>query len=206
MPSHSSDIADFYTCHLFVPYCIHGKQTPNSRNTENRRLPVTDHRLPPRRCQPSLRMSSTLVCPVVGTINSTLPPSHPNVDLSKPNQTCPVVGAKAEHHKNLHHHPSISGSQPTTQSTGSANAQACPALKNVVSEAKSKQMDDDVCPVAGPVTTVLPPDHPSTQGKADEAACPVTKAKIGHHKSKVVAHPSLNAVSGACPVTGVKKT
>lgn len=99
---------------------------------------------------------STLVCPVVGTTNSTLPPSHPAVDLSKPNQTCPVVGAKTEHHHNLHQHPSVPVDSKT-QSTGSADAQACPALKAVVDQAKSQEMDDKVCPVAGPVTTVLPP-------------------------------------------------
>ncbi|KAI1431136.1 hypothetical protein GGR50DRAFT_108382 [Xylaria sp. CBS 124048] len=151
-------------------------------------------------------MSSAQVCPVVGTINSTLPPSHPNVDLSKPGQTCPVVGAKTEHHGNLHQHPSIPTNEPTTPSTGSPNAQACPVLKNVVGEDKSKQMDDDVCPVIGPATTVLPPDHPSTQGKADDVVCPVTKAKVGHHKGKVVGHPNLKSASGACPVTGDKAT
>ncbi|KAI2638579.1 hypothetical protein GGS21DRAFT_508993 [Xylaria nigripes] len=151
-------------------------------------------------------MSSAQVCPVVGTTNSTLPPSHPGIDLSKPGQICPVVGAKTEHHRSLHMHPSIPSNKPTTQSTGSADAQACPVLKSIINEEKSKQMDDAVCPVAGPVTTVLPPDHPSTQGKADEAVCPVTKAKVGHHYDKVVAHPSLNATSGICPVTGVKDT
>ncbi|KAI8629614.1 hypothetical protein F5Y19DRAFT_72084 [Xylariaceae sp. FL1651] len=153
-------------------------------------------------------MATAQVCPVVGTTNSTLPPSHPEVDLSKPGQMCPVVGAKTEHHGNLHKHPSvpINPTSPTTQTTGSADAQACPVLKNVVNEAKSKEMDDKVCPVVGPVTTVLPPDHPSTQGKADGAECPVTKAKVGHHKDKVVLHPSVNDASGVCPVTGAKPT
>jgi hypothetical protein len=153
-------------------------------------------------------MAATQVCPVVGTTNNTLPPSHPAVDLSKPGQTCPVVGAKAEHHKNLHQHPSVAldpATSPTTQSTHSPDAQACPALKSVLNESKSQEMDDKVCPVAGPVTTVLPPNHPSTQGKADGAECPVTKAKVGHHKDKVVAHPSVNDTSGVCPVTGAKQ-
>ncbi|RWA09325.1 hypothetical protein EKO27_g5781 [Xylaria grammica] len=150
-------------------------------------------------------MSTAQACPVVGTTNSTLPPSHPDVDLSRPGQTCPVVGAKTEHHGNLHKHPSVPNN-PITQSTGSSDAQACPALKTVVNEAKSKEMDDVVCPVAGPVTAVLPPDHPSImQGKADEAECPVTKAKIGHHKDKVIGHPNMNVASGVCPVTGVKQ-
>jgi hypothetical protein len=149
-------------------------------------------------------MSATLACPVVGTTNSTLPPSHPDIDLSKAGQTCPVVGAKTEHHGNLHKHPSVSDN-PTTESTGSSDAQACPALKNVVNETKSKEMDDKVCPVVGPVTTVLPPDHPTTQGKTDEAECPVTKAKVGHHKDKVVMHPSMDKASGVCPVTGAQQ-
>ncbi|KAI0976747.1 hypothetical protein F4678DRAFT_456025 [Xylaria arbuscula] len=149
-------------------------------------------------------MSSAQACPVVGTTNSTLPPSHPDVDLSRPGQTCPVVGAKTEHHGNLlHKHPSVA-KNPTT-SVGSADAQACPALKSVVNETKSREMDDVVCPVAGPVTAVLPPDHPSTQGKADDAECPVTKAKIGHHKDKVVVHPNMSNISGVCPVTGVQQ-
>ncbi|KAI1342761.1 hypothetical protein F5Y15DRAFT_267896 [Xylariaceae sp. FL0016] len=153
-------------------------------------------------------MASAQVCPVVGTTNTTLPPSHPEVDLSKGGQTCPVVGAKTEHHQNLHKHPSMSGEQatsPTTPSVGSADAQACPALKGVVNEAKSKEMDDKVCPVVGPVTTVLPPDHPSTAGKADGAECPVTKAKVGHHKDKVVVHPKVEGADGVCPVTGAKQ-
>lgn len=144
------------------------------------------------------------VCPVVGTTNSTLPPSHPAVDLSKPNQTCPVVGAKTEHHQNLHQHPVAvdTNTAPTNPSTHSADAQACPALKSVVNETKSKEMDDNICPVAGPVTTVLPPDHPSTRGKEDGAECPVTKAKVGHHKDKVTPHPT--DAHGVCPVTGAK--
>ncbi|KAI1355508.1 hypothetical protein F5Y01DRAFT_270623 [Xylaria sp. FL0043] len=149
-------------------------------------------------------MSSVQACPVVGTTNNTLPPSHPDVDLSKAGQTCPVVGAKTEHHGNLHKHPSVLDN-PKTQWTGSPDAQACPVLKSVVNEEKSKEMDDVVCPVAGPVTAVLPPDHPSTQGKADDAECPVTKAKIGHHKDKVVVHPKVSDISGVCPVTGVKQ-
>jgi hypothetical protein len=150
-------------------------------------------------------MATAQVCPVVGTTNSTLPPSHPDVDLNKPGQTCPIVGAKTDHHHNLHKHPvAVDSSEPHTQSVGSFNAQACPALKGIVKETKSKELDDQVCPVAGTVTNVLPPDHPSTQGKADGVECPVTKAKVGHHKEKVVEHPSVNAVHGVCPVTGVK--
>lgn len=88
-------------------------------------------------------MATAEVCPVVGTTNHTLPPSHPDIDLSKPGQTCPVVGAKTEHHTKLHQHPSVSSddvSSATTKSIGSADAQACPALRGVVNEAKSKEM------------------------------------------------------------------
>ena len=142
------------------------------------------------------------VCPVVGTTNTTLPPSHPEIDLSKPGQTCPVVGAKTDHHHNLHKHPSV----PIPEDKAPTDAAACPALKNLVDEPKSKEMDDKVCPVVGTVTTVLPPDHPSTLGKADDAECPVTKAKVGHHKDKVVGHPDVSgAQDGAvCPVVGAK--
>ncbi|KAG4221630.1 hypothetical protein PC116_g29893, partial [Phytophthora cactorum] len=76
---------------------------------------------------------------------------------------------------------------------------------NVVNDPKSKEMDDQVCPVVGPVTTVLPPDHPSTTDKADGDVCPVTKAKVGHHKDKVVVHPQVEGSAGVCPVTGAKK-
>ncbi|KAI1780103.1 hypothetical protein F4818DRAFT_165483 [Hypoxylon cercidicola] len=154
-------------------------------------------------------MASAEVCPVVGTTNHTLPPSHPDIDLSKPGQTCPVVGAKTEHHTKLHQHPSVPSdevSSATTKTVGSADAQACPALQSVVNEAKSKEMDDRVCPVVGPVTTVLPPNHPSTAVHADSDVCPVTKAKVGHHKDKVVVHPAVEGSSGVCPVTGAKQT
>ena len=86
--------------------------------------------------------------------------------------------------------------------------------------------DDEVCPVIGPATTVLPPDHPSTAGAKEVSqslagyqntpeimlttlqgdVCPVTKATVGHHKNKVHEHPSVqSAQEGAvCPVAGVK--
>ncbi|KAH9887877.1 hypothetical protein F4778DRAFT_424592 [Xylariomycetidae sp. FL2044] len=149
-------------------------------------------------------MASAQVCPVVGTTNSTLPPSHPDIDLSKPGQTCPVVGAKTEHHNNLHKHPSVpaDAATSTTKTVGSADAQVCPALQGVVNEAQSKEMDDRVCPVVGPVTTVLPPDHPSTATKSDTDVCPVTKAQVGHHKDKVILHPAVEGTAGVCPVTG----
>lgn len=147
-------------------------------------------------------MSQPGVCPVVGTTNSVLPPSHPDIDLSKPGQVCPVVGAKTEHHENLSKHPSV----PVPEGAKPADAQQCPALRNIVDEPKAKEMDDKVCPVVGPVTTILPPDHPSTEGAADDAVCPVTKAQIGHHKGKVAQHPSVEgAAAGAvCPVVGAK--
>ncbi|EON96221.1 hypothetical protein UCRPA7_8283 [Phaeoacremonium minimum UCRPA7] len=146
--------------------------------------------------------SNQQVCPVVGTTNSVLPPSHPDIDLSQPGQTCPVVGAKTDHHHNLHKHPSV----PIPADAAPGDAQKCPALREVVDEPKSKEMDDQVCPVVGPVTTILPPDHPSTSGKEDGAICPVTKAQVGHHKNKVAEHPDVShAAPGAvCPVVGAK--
>lgn len=147
--------------------------------------------------------SSTQNCPVVGTTNHTLPPSHPSIDLSKPGQTCPVVGAKTDHHHNLHQHPPVeipAGHTPN-------DAAACPFVtQKLVNEPKSQAMDDEVCPIVGTATTVLPPDHPKTEGKEDEAMCPVTKAKVGHHKGKLHGHPDVShAGEGAvCPVAGVK--
>ncbi|KAM7190423.1 hypothetical protein V8F20_009706 [Naviculisporaceae sp. PSN 640] len=146
-------------------------------------------------------MATLQQCPVVGTINTTLPPSHPDVDLSKPGQTCPVVGAKTDHHHNLHKHPEV----PIPAGKSPADASACPVISNkLVNEPKSKAMDDEVCPVVGTATTVLPPDHPSTTDKGDDVECPVTKAKVGHHKGKLHGHPDLShATPGAvCPVAG----
>lgn len=69
---------------------------------------------------------------------------------------------------------------------------------------KSQAMDDAICPVVGTATTVLPPDHPDTAQSKEGDVCPVTKATVGHHKEKVQAHPSVQAVSESkvCPVTG----
>lgn len=142
-------------------------------------------------------------CPVVGTTNSTLPPSHPDVDLSKPGQTCPVVGATTDHHGNLHKHPRV----PLPADRSPSDASACPVLTGrVVNEQKSRDMDDGICPVVGTATTVLPPDHPDTRDKDDGAVCPVTKATVGHHRDRLAGHPDVShAKEGAvCPVTGVK--
>ncbi|KAF2106983.1 hypothetical protein BDV96DRAFT_450179, partial [Lophiotrema nucula] len=139
-------------------------------------------------------------CPVVGTTNSVLPPNHPEVDLAQDGQTCPVVGAKTDHHHELQKHPSV----PIPDSLASPVATECPALKDVVKEPKSKAMDDEVCPVIGPATTILPPDHPDPTKAKEGDVCPVTKAQVGHHLNKVHVHPSVEgaAAGAACPVTG----
>lgn len=106
-----------------------------------------------------------------------------------------------DHHHNLHKHPSIPIENDAPIAT------ECPALKSVVKAPKSQSMDDEVCPVIGPATTILPPDHPSiTDGAKEGDVCPVTKATIGHHKNKVHEHPNVqSAEKGAvCPVAGVK--
>jgi hypothetical protein len=56
----------------------------------------------------------------------------------------------------------------------------------------------------GPVTTILPPDHPSTNDANEGDVCPVTKATLKHHLGKVMVHPSVEgAAAGAvCPVVG----
>jgi hypothetical protein len=164
----------------------------------------TNENIPTRHPTTTTKMASAQTnCPVVGTTNTTLPPSHPDVDLSLPGQTCPVVGATTDHHANLHRHPDV----PIPDGRAPADASACPVLNNrLVNEDKSKAMDDDVCPVVGTATTVLPPDHPATEGRGDDAVCPVTKAKVGHHKGKLQGHPDVGgAGEGAvCPVAGVK--
>ena len=67
-----------------------------------------------------------------------------------------------------------------------------------------KAMDEEICPVIGTATSVLPPDHPSLSGKNDSDVCPVTNAKLGDHKGKIHEHPSVDgAAKGAvCPVVG----
>ncbi|RMZ69554.1 amp-binding enzyme [Pyrenophora seminiperda CCB06] len=129
--------------------------------------------------------SINMSCPVIGTTNDVLPPNHPSVDLTKDGQTCPVVGAKTDHHHNLHSHPPV----PTNDTT----ATSCPALKNAVNEPKAKEMDDALCPVVGTATTVLPPDHPDMLKASADDVCPVTKATVGHHQNKVQTHPSVAA-------------
>lgn len=66
----------------------------------------------------------------------------------------------------------------------------------------NKALDESICPIVGPVSTVLPPDHPTP--KDGDAVCPVTKASLKSHTGKVVAHPSVEeAPKGAvCPVVG----
>jgi hypothetical protein len=139
------------------------------------------------------------VCPVVGTSNTMLPPSHPSVDLSKDGQVCPVTKASTDHHHNLSKHPGIASS--------SNNAEECPALQKIVSRPEQKAMDEEICPVVGTATSVLPPDHPSLKGKNDSDVCPVTNAKLGDHKGKIHQHPSVeDAAKGAvCPVVGKAK-
>ena len=141
------------------------------------------------------------VCPVVGTSNTMLPPSHPNVDLDKPGQTCPVTNATTDHHHNLSKHPGIPAAVEEKN-----NAEACPALQKIVSRPEQKAMDEDICPVVGAVTSVLPPEHPSLSGKKDSDVCPVTNAKLGDHKGKIHQHPNVDnaAKDAVCPVVGVK--
>jgi len=142
---------------------------------------------------------ATAVCPVVGTTNHTLPPHHPDIDWTKENQQCPKVGAVTGHHKDvLHQHVPI----PTD--VESKGVGACPGLSQKVQEPKSQEMDDAVCPVVGTATTVLPPGHPTTKDKDNEAVCPKTLAKVGHHKDIVVVHPDVKGAphDAKCPVTG----
>ncbi|KAF2279646.1 uncharacterized protein EI97DRAFT_439963 [Westerdykella ornata] len=147
-------------------------------------------------------MATATACPIVGTTNDVLPPNHPDIDLSKQGQKCPVVGATTDHHHNLHKHPPVH----IEGAKGGPIATACPVLKQVVEQPKSKAMDDEICPVVGTATTVLPPDHPSTKDAKEGDVCPVTKATVGHHKSKVHEHPDVKAAhkGAVCPVAGVK--
>ncbi|KAH8666945.1 hypothetical protein BX600DRAFT_540180 [Xylariales sp. PMI_506] len=151
-------------------------------------------------------MATAAACPVVGTTNDTLPPSHPDIDLSKPGQVCPVVGAKSDHHANLHQHPSVPLPKDHPDAS-KADAKLCPALNKAVTKPEVQAVDGDICPVVGTATTVLPPNHPSTANASEGDVCPVTKATVGHHKDKITEHPAVdpphNAADDAvCPVTG----
>ncbi|ETN42687.1 uncharacterized protein HMPREF1541_01845 [Cyphellophora europaea CBS 101466] len=141
------------------------------------------------------------VCPVVGTTNTVLPPTHPEVDLNKDGLVCPVTNATTDHHHNLLKHPSVPGAKDPK-----ASAEECPALQKMVSRDEDKERDEGVCPVVGTATSVLPPDHPSLNGKTDDKVCPVTKAKLGDHKDKIHQHPPVENASkdAVCPVAGVK--
>ncbi|KAF2148614.1 hypothetical protein K461DRAFT_283047 [Myriangium duriaei CBS 260.36] len=147
--------------------------------------------------------SHAAVCPVVGTTNTVLPPSHPDFDMNTPGLVCPVVGASTDHHRGLSKHPSV----PGASSQDIHNAAACPVLKQAVNEPQNQTLSEAVCPVVGTVSSILPPDHPSTTGSKDGDVCPVTKASIGHHKNNVHQHPPvLNASKDAvCPVVGAGK-
>ena len=144
-------------------------------------------------------MAAAEVCPVVGTTNTVLPPKHPDFDLTKPGQTCPVTKATTDHHHNLSKHPGIFDS-----SQDLSNADNCPALSKIVSRPEQKAMDEAICPVVGTVSSVLPPNHPSTENAKEGDVCPVTNAKFEHHKGKVHSHPDVTtAAKGAvCPVVG----
>ncbi|KZP07073.1 hypothetical protein FIBSPDRAFT_851372 [Athelia psychrophila] len=138
------------------------------------------------------------VCPIVGTTNTVLPPTHPEFDLHKAGQTCPVTNATTDHHSSLSKHP-------YTSIDTTPGAQACPALKSTINSPQNQKLDEGICPIVGPVSTILPPDHPEIKEGKEE--CPVTKAKVEHHEGKVLKHPSVaGAPEGAvCPVAGVSK-
>lgn len=145
-------------------------------------------------------MASAQVCPVVGTTTTVLPPNHPAYDTSDPEARCPITNAKVEHHDNvIHNHP---GGPSIPDDKGEAmDATACPALKNANA---GESITDATCPVVGPVSAYLPPTHPALTEKDAGSICPVTNAKLEHHKNKVHEHPSVpsDAPAQKCPVAG----
>jgi hypothetical protein len=140
------------------------------------------------------------ICPVVGTTTTVLPPHHPPYDHSDPEARCPVTNAKVAHHGDniIHDHPS----SPTIPKDDhqAMDAQACPAIKNLAKE----DIVDATCPVVGPVSAYLPPEHPKLTEKESGKMCPVTNARLDHHEGKVHAHPSVekDAPVAKCPVAG----
>lgn len=125
--------------------------------------------------------SSQHSCPVTGSTVTFLPPDHPATEGSQ--KACPVTNATLAHHQDtVRPHPTISAS---------ATEADCPIL--------SKAKQENVCPVVGTATTVLPPNHPTTmQGDV----CPVTNAKLSDHAGVVKGHSAISAQSSAkdCPV------
>ncbi|KAF2771623.1 hypothetical protein EJ03DRAFT_253427, partial [Teratosphaeria nubilosa] len=140
-------------------------------------------------------------CPVVGTTTTVLPPNHPSYDETDPELRCPITNAKVGHHDHntIHNHPSAP-SIPSDK-TEARDATACPALKNAKSEVG---VVDATCPVVGPVSAVLPPEHPVLKESESGKVCPVTNATLEHHEGKVHGHPSVaqDAPVAKCPVAG----
>lgn len=136
---------------------------------------------------------------MVGTTTNVLPPNHPSISADAGEARCPVTNAKVEHHNNIiHDHPS----GPTIPDDARAqDASACPALKNAN---KKESLTDATCPVVGPVNAHLPPSHPALTQQDAGAVCPVTNAKLEHHKGKVAEHKAVaqDASAAKCPVAG----
>ncbi|KAF2165129.1 hypothetical protein M409DRAFT_56019 [Zasmidium cellare ATCC 36951] len=144
-------------------------------------------------------MATASVCPVVGTTTNVLPPHHPEI-TSDPEARCPITNAKVEHHDNIiHNHPS--DPNVPADDKKAMDASSCPALKNA--NAKDS-LTDATCPVVGPVNAHLPPSHPALNEKDSGAVCPVTNAKLEHHKGKVATHPKVadDVSAQKCPVAG----
>ncbi|WPH04240.1 Hypothetical protein R9X50_00712900 [Acrodontium crateriforme] len=138
------------------------------------------------------------VCPVIGATTTVLPPGHPEYNASDKEARCPVTNAQVGHHGSnvIHNHPSA----PSVPAE-SSDASKCPAMKGMESKDALAQ---DICPIVGSVTTVLPPSHPSVDAAEEGAVCPITKASLAHHKKKVHVHPSVasDASQSECPVAG----
>ncbi|KAG8627864.1 hypothetical protein KVT40_003737 [Elsinoe batatas] len=141
------------------------------------------------------------VCPVIGTTTSALPPNHPALS-DDPEARCPITNAKVDHHNSIiHSHPSAPAVPGDAEEA--RNATNCPALKNANSK---NTITDATCPVVGPVSAMLPPEHPALTEEEAGKICPVTNATLEHHKSKVHAHPGVakDAAAQSCPVAGAK--
>lgn len=108
-----------------------------------------------------------------------------------------MTNAKVEHHGNIVNHPSAS----IPHDESAQDASACPALKNANTKSS---VTDATCPVVGPVNAHLPPTHPSLTERDAGAVCPVTNAKLEHHKGKVAEHVEVpkDASAQKCPVAG----
>ncbi|CAA9956894.1 hypothetical protein CFE70_000475 [Pyrenophora teres f. teres 0-1] len=60
--------------------------------------------------EPKAKEMDNVVCPIVGTATTILPPDHPDMLKANAGAVCPVTKATVDHHKDkVQTHPSVAG-------------------------------------------------------------------------------------------------